>query len=82
MNIINLITEKGLEYFQKKDPKDISSLNKGIRTLIQTHDEKEYLGIFLNLDNKKQSLKLQSTETNIIIDIPLEKTKEIHQSLN
>lgn len=82
MNIINLITERGLEYFQKKDPKDISSLNKGIRTLIQTHDEKEYLGIFLNLDNKKQSLKLQSTETNIIIDIPLEKTKEIYQSFN
>lgn len=82
MNIINLITEKGLEYFQKKDPKDTSTLNKGIRTLIETHDQKEYLGIFLNLDNNKQSLKLQSTETNIIIDIPLEKVKEVYQSLH
>lgn len=82
MNIINLITEKGLEYFQQKNPKDISSLKKGIRTLIETHDQKEYLGIFLNLDNNKQSLKLQSAETNIIIDIPLEKVKEAYQSLH
>lgn len=82
MRIINLITDKGLEYFQELTPNPPPILAKGTRILVQTHDQQEHLGIFVLFENTKQSFKLQAIEANIIIDIPSEKISNIYQSLN
>ena len=78
METISLITEAGVEEFIKKDFSNWDTFSKGMKILVKTEDEKEFLGIYITFDNKWQSIKLKSETDEIIINIPLRKITEIY----
>ena len=78
METISLITEAGIEEFIKKDFSNWDTFSKGMKILVKTEDEKEFLGIYITFDNKWQSIKLKSETDEIIINIPLRKITEIY----
>lgn len=82
MSIINIISEEGyVEAFQKKNIADVHSLEKGVKLLVKTYDEKELVGIYITFDKKWESLKLQSQHNEIILNIPLKKVMELYQKV-
>jgi hypothetical protein len=81
MNMMSLITDIGLEFFSLIDKNQIENVQKGKRTLVQTIDGKEHLGVYISFDNREQCLKLQAIDNSIIIQVSLDKIENLYQTL-
>lgn len=81
MNMMSLITDIGLEFFSLIDKNQIENVQKGKRTLVQTIDGKEHLGVYISFDNRGQCLKLQAIDNSIIIQVSLDKIENLYQTL-
>lgn len=81
MNMMSLITDIGLEFFSLIEKNEIENVQKGKRTLVQTIDGKEHLGIYISFDKREQCLKLQAIDNSIIIQVSLDKIENLYQTL-
>lgn len=81
--IISIITEKGLEFFEKKDINKIEDIIKNKKTLIQTIEDREHLGIFYNFNVNSKSFYLKSIDKDYReISISIDKIKDLFQIID